>query len=98
MIHRIYSSLASFKSLEFKPGLNVLMTQKEAGATNKQTRNRAGKTSLIELVHFLIGADAGLDSLFRVDALADKSFGMEFDLGGGYHLQEINLSGYRSLE
>jgi uncharacterized protein YydD (DUF2326 family) len=82
MIHRIYSSLASFKSFEFKPGLNVLMTQKEAGATNKQTRNRAGKTSLIELVHFLIGADAGRDSLFRIDALADKYFGMEFDLGG----------------
>jgi len=82
MIHRIYSSLATFKSLEFKPGLNVLMAQKEAGASNKQTRNRAGKTSLIELVHFLTGADAGRDSLFRVEALADESFGMEFDLGG----------------
>ena len=81
MIHRIYSSLATFKSLEFKPGLNVLMAQKEAGASNKQTRNRAGKTSLIELVHFLTGADAGRDSLFRVEALADESFGMEFDLG-----------------
>ena len=82
MIHRIYSSLATFKSLEFKPGLNVLMAQKEAGASNKQTRNRAGKTSLIELVHFLTGADAGRNSLFRVEALADKSFGMEFDLSG----------------
>jgi len=58
------------------------MTQKEAGASNKQTRNRAGKTSLIELVHFLTGADAGRNSLFRVEALADKSFGMEFDLSG----------------
>jgi len=82
MIYRIYSRLPSFKALEFKPGLNVLMTQKEAGASNKQTRNRAGKTSLIELVHFLTGADAGRNSLFRVEALADKSFGMEFDLSG----------------
>lgn len=82
MIHRIYSSLKSFKSLEFKPGLNVLIAQKEEGASNKQTRNRAGKTSLIELVHFLFGADAGRDSLFRVEALADESFGMVFDLGG----------------
>ena len=82
MIHRIYSSLPTFKSLEFKPGLNVLMAQKEVGASNKQTRNRAGKTSLIELVHFLTGADSGRDSLFRVEALAHESFGMEFDLGG----------------
>ena len=29
MIHRIYSSLATFKSFEFKPGLNVLIAQKE---------------------------------------------------------------------
>lgn len=82
MIHRIYSSLATFKPLEFKPGLNVLLAQKEEGASNKQTRNRAGKTSLIELMHFLTGADAGRDSLFRVEALADESFGMEFDLSG----------------
>ncbi len=80
MIHRIYSSLATFKTLEFKPGLNVLLAQKEEGASSKQTRNRAGKTSLIEIVHFLMGADAGKDSLFRMEALADESFGMEFDL------------------
>ena len=82
MIHRIYSSLASFKSLELKPGLNVLIAKKEAGASDKQTRNRAGKTSLIEIVHFLTGSEAGKDSLFRSEALVNASFGMEFDLGG----------------
>ncbi len=82
MIHRIYSSLSTFKTLEFKPGLNVLLAQKEAGASEKQTRNRAGKSSLIEIVHFLTGAEAGKESLFRIDALADETFGMELDLGG----------------
>jgi len=82
MIHRIYSDLATFKPLEFKPGLNVLIAQKEEGATDKQTRNRAGKTGLIEIVHFLLGSDAGKDSLFRSEALVNASFGMEFDLGG----------------
>lgn len=82
MIYRIFSSLASFKELEFKPGLNVLIAQKELGASDKQTRNRAGKTSLIEIINFLIGSDAGTDSVFREKALADKTFGIEFDLGG----------------
>jgi uncharacterized protein YydD (DUF2326 family) len=82
MIHRIYSTLPSFKGLDFKPGLNVLLAQKADGATSKQTRNRAGKTSLIEIVHFLTGADAGKESLLRTKALADSTFGMEFDLGG----------------
>jgi uncharacterized protein YydD (DUF2326 family) len=81
MINRIFSSLAGFKNLEFHSGLNVLIAQKEAGATDKQTRNRAGKSSLVETIHFLTGADAGKESLFRSPALVDESFGITFDLG-----------------
>ena len=101
MIQRIYSSLSSFKSLELKPGLNVLIAKKEAGASDKQTRNRAGKTSLIEIVHFLTGSEAGKDSLFRSEALVNASFGMEFDLGGerlrversGHQKSKIHIEG-----
>lgn len=81
MIYSLFSTLSTFRTLELKPGLNVLIAQKEAGATEKQTRNRAGKTSLIEIVHFLTGSEAGKESLFRTEALVDHSFGMEFDLG-----------------
>jgi uncharacterized protein YydD (DUF2326 family) len=82
MIYRIDSSLSSFKALELKPGLNVLVAKKEIGATEKQTRNRAGKTSFIEIIHFLTGANAEKDSLFRSEALTNETFGMTFDLGG----------------
>ncbi len=81
MIHRVFSSLPSFKELEFHSGLNVLIAQKEAGATDKQTRNRAGKTSLIEIIHFLTGANAGKDSLFRSKELGNETFGAILDLG-----------------
>ena len=82
MIQSIFSSLASFKALEFKSGLNVLVTQKEVGATDKQTRNRAGKTSLVEIIHFLTGSNPDKGSLFRSTALEEENFGMTFDLGG----------------
>ena len=82
MISHIFCTLGSFKRLEFKPGLNVLIAQKESGASDKQTRNRAGKTSLIEIVNFLTGSDVRKDSIFRSEALVDASFGMKFDLGG----------------
>ena len=82
MIHRLSSSLTSFKTLTLKLGLNVLVAKKEEGASEKQTRNRAGKSSVIEIVHFLMGSDAGKDSLFRSEALVNESFGIEFDLGG----------------
>ena len=82
MIHRIHSSLSSFKTLALRPGLNVLVAKKEHGASDKQTRNRAGKTSLIEIVHFLMGSNVRKDSLFRSEALVSESFGLELDLGG----------------
>ena len=82
MIYSISSSLSSFKSLKFNSGLNVLIAQKESGATEKQTRNRAGKTSLIEIIHFLTGAKADKASLFRSDALIDHSFEMALDIAG----------------
>lgn len=81
MIHNIFSTLPTFKNLsDLKPGLNVLLAQKTEGASSKQTRNRAGKTSLIEVVHFLTGSDAGKGSIFRTPELAEYTFGMDFDL------------------
>lgn len=81
MIHCIFSSLPSFKELEFHSGLNVLIAEKESQATDKQTRNRAGKSSLIEIIHFLTGSEAGKNSLFRSEALVNTSFGMTFSFG-----------------
>jgi len=81
LIHNIFSTLPTFKNLgDLKPGLNVLLAQKTEGATSKQTRNRAGKTSFVEVVHFLMGSDAGTDSIFRTPELAEYTFGMDFDL------------------
>ncbi|BBP74723.1 hypothetical protein PHLH7_08270 [Pseudomonas sp. Ost2] len=84
MIHHIFSSLPTFKRLDdLKPGLNVLLAQKTEGASSKQTRNRAGKSSFVELVHFLTGSEAGPESIFRTQELAEYLFGMDFDLKDG---------------
>ena len=106
MINKIFSILPTFKNLDFKPGLNVLLAQKSEGATNKQTRNRAGKTSLIEVIHFLAGANADKDSLFRSEALIDSMFGMEFYFGGskttversGRNKSKVRVTGAKLLQ
>jgi len=80
VIYHIYSNLPSFKNLEFHSGLNVLLADREITATDLQTRNRAGKSSLIHIIHFLMGATAYKDSIFRSDALKQWNFGIDFDL------------------
>ena len=82
MIRHIYSDLPSFKELAFREGLNILLSEKSPQAGPRQTRNRAGKSSMVEIVHFLLGSSAGTDSIFRSAALKPYTFALEFDLDG----------------
>ena len=81
MIRQLSSDLESFKSLTFEPGLNIILADKSEGASDFQSRNGAGKTSLVELVHFLFGADTRSDSIFRSEALKDRTFSASVDIG-----------------
>jgi uncharacterized protein YydD (DUF2326 family) len=80
MIHRISSSLTTFKPLKFGPGLNILVADKTEQSTSRNTRNGAGKSSLIEVINFVFGSTADSDSVFRTSDLAPHFFSVEFDL------------------
>ena len=80
MIYEVTSSLPQFKSMSFSAGLNVVLATKSYGATEKQSRNGADKTSLVETIHFLLGANADPKGLFRSQTLKDFDFSMKFDL------------------
>jgi uncharacterized protein YydD (DUF2326 family) len=80
MIHEISSSLPSFKTLKFGVGLNVVLAEKSEGATDRQTRNSSGKTSLISIVHFLLGSNCPPASIFKYESLIEQSFSLTFDL------------------
>ena len=81
MIHQLTSDLTSFKPLSFGPGLNVILADKSPGASDLQSRNGAGKTSFVELIHFLFGADARPSSIFRSADLRDWTFTVSVDIG-----------------
>lgn len=82
MIHEITSSLETFKTLTFTQGLNVVLADKSQGATDKQTRNSSGKTSIVSIIHFVLGARCEKDSIFRSDPLVDESFSLSLGLSG----------------
>lgn len=82
MIHAIESTLPSFKPVRLRPGLNLLLATRSRGATDRQTRNGAGKTSLVEIIHFLLGGKTTPGHVLKQEALAGQEFAMRLDLGG----------------
>ncbi len=80
MLKRLHSTLRGFKEIRLHAGLNVLLSEKSPGASARQTRNSAGKTSFCELLHFLLGGKVGRDHFLRTSALESSAFALEFDL------------------
>ncbi|WP_417374893.1 ABC-three component system protein [Gimesia maris] len=81
MIYSISSTLPSFKSLTFTHGLNLILADKSPGATDRQTRNSAGKSSIIEIIHHSLGGSCGPNSIFRDKTLVDEEFYLSLNLG-----------------
>ncbi len=82
MIHSISSSDQRFKTVNFRSGLNILLAERHDDASETDTRNGAGKSSLVLLLHFLLGANVGKNSIFASEALSTSRFSMDFDLNG----------------
>lgn len=74
MIISIESSIPTFKPIRFHGGLNVLLAEKSQNATAGQSRNGVGKSSLLDIIHFLLGGKAGVDGIFRLPELNDHTF------------------------
>ncbi len=82
MIYEITSSLPRFKTLTFQPGLNIVLADRTETSEKTDTRNGSGKSSIVEIMHFLLGGKAGPRSMFRLPPLDEHWFQMTFDLGG----------------
>src|SRR3546814_15977930 len=83
MIRRFGSDLASFKTLAFKPGLNILLADKSEGDNDRQSRNGAGKTSFVEMVHLLFGAAVRKEPIFRSAVLTEWTYDVAVTVAGG---------------
>jgi len=79
MIRKIYSSLPSFKTVEFHQGLNLVLAEKGAKSSDGQTRNGAGKSSLVELINALLGSDLRKGNILKSKELLEHRFGLEIN-------------------
>ncbi|MFE6305800.1 ABC-three component system protein [Nocardiopsis sp. NPDC057823] len=57
MLRELKADDSRFRAVIFRPGLNLLVADRTAASTNDQSRNAVGKTSAVELIHFLLGAE-----------------------------------------
>jgi uncharacterized protein YydD (DUF2326 family) len=83
MLHKIYSDLLTFKTVNFHNGLNLILAEKTEKSTHGQTRNGAGKSSLVELINTLLGGsvEKSKGSLIKHEELEHNLFGLMLDVG-----------------
>ena len=77
MIISIKSNMPSFRQVDFQPGFNIVLADRTTESTNRDSRNGLGKTTLIEIIHFCLGAQARKNQGLLVSALKGWSFTLE---------------------
>src|ERR1700681_4781097 len=83
MLYRLSADRASFKTIEFGKGLNIILADRQLSDNDertpeRRTRNGAGKSSIIDLVHFLLAG--GTEGAYKSAALAECSFELSVDV------------------
>ncbi len=79
MIHSVRCDKPSFRTVEFRPGFNVVLAERTKESTKKDSRNGLGKSTLIEIIHFCLGGNKG-ETLSKPQ-LDDWTFTLDLDLG-----------------
>jgi len=80
MIHAVRCNHASFKEVEFRPGFNVILADRTEVSGRRDSRNGLGKSTLIEIIHFCLGAKLERAKKLGVGVLKGWSFSLELTL------------------
>jgi uncharacterized protein YydD (DUF2326 family) len=80
MIRSVRSNKATFRPVKFEPGFNVVLADRTDKSSQKDSRNGAGKSLLVEIIHFCLGGSAGTS--LKKKELRDWRFTLDLQLGG----------------
>ncbi|WP_018352104.1 ABC-three component system protein [Longispora albida] len=95
MLRQLSANDPRFKTLRFHEGLNILVADTTGASADTDSRNSAGKSSMIELLHFLLGGSGDKRSLAGQPELRDTAFRLHLDwprLPGGLTVQRCATS------
>ena len=79
MLREVRSSDDRFKTVILAPGVNVLVADKTTSSTTTDSRNSAGKSSVIEILHYVMGMGRLTDSVMANRSLREDVFTLVLD-------------------
>ena len=82
MIKKLSANNPSFKTVEFSSGLNVILADRTQESTKRDSRNGLGKSTLIEIIHFCLGAKSSKGKGLLVETLKGWDFTLELEIEG----------------
>src|SRR3712207_1096202 len=80
MLRRLGANDDRFKEIRFQAGINLIVAERSATATATDTRNGSGKSSIIEILHFLLGGQT--PKMLGKPAVRKHVFELELDWPG----------------
>lgn len=81
MILAVRANQRTFRTVKFKPGLNIVLASRGKVSTRRGTRNGLGKTTLLRVVHFCLGGNEKLKDEIKHNSLQDWQFTLELLVG-----------------
>ncbi len=91
-LYGIGSSDPRFKALSFHEGMNIVLAEKIAGSDERNSRNGAGKSSLVLIMRYLLGGERLDKKLSKVKELMDVSFHADVQLTPNSKAERISRS------
>ena len=82
MLRQLSADDSRFRRIDFSPGLNLLVADTTDSSGDKDSRNGTGKSSMVELLHFLLGARVDKRNLAARKALRKIAFSLDLDWPG----------------
>lgn len=82
MIYAVRSNNPKFRPVHFEAGFNVVLAERTIESTEKDSRNGLGKSTLIEIIHFCLGARPDAASVLLRKELDDWTFMLDIRVAG----------------
>jgi uncharacterized protein YydD (DUF2326 family) len=77
-INRVFANQDSFRAVTLQPGMNIVLADRTKESTRTHSRNGLGKSTLIEIVHFVLGSNLGKEQ--NLHGLRGTSWEFSLDL------------------